>query len=105
MDLTPDGLQGGANPFVQLAASCASHKLYHFLFRQIGRPFVGHGHANACSVPTPFASMLRACHTCCSCHPGVLVGRTDIGRATVAVLDINDPQRDPLRSEFGEVGG
>jgi hypothetical protein len=35
----------------------------------------------------------------------VLVGRTAVGRATVAVLDINDPQRIRLRIEFGEVGG
>jgi hypothetical protein len=27
-----------------------------------------------------------------------------VGRATVAVLDINDPQRVWLRIEFGEVG-
>jgi hypothetical protein len=31
----------------------------------------------------------------------VLVGRTAIGRATVAVLDINDPQRVQLRIELG----
>jgi hypothetical protein len=35
----------------------------------------------------------------------VLVGRTVIGRATVAVLDINGLQRVQLRIEFGEVGG
>jgi hypothetical protein len=34
----------------------------------------------------------------------IFVGRTAVGRATVAVLDINDPQRVWLRSEFGEVG-
>ena len=30
----------------------------------------------------------------------VLIGRTQIGRATVAVLDINDPQRVGLRREI-----
>jgi hypothetical protein len=35
----------------------------------------------------------------------ILVGWTAFGRATVAVLDINDPQRVRLRIEIGEVGG
>jgi hypothetical protein len=35
----------------------------------------------------------------------ILGGQTAIGRATVAVLDSNDPQRVRLRSESGEVGG
>jgi hypothetical protein len=32
----------------------------------------------------------------------ILVGQTATGRATIAALDINNPQRVQLRAEFGE---
>lgn len=38
-------------------------------------------------------------------HRGILVGRTQIGRATVAVLDVNDPQRVELRRVLLNEGG
>ena len=37
-------------------------------------------------------------------YGAVLVGRTQIGRATVAVLDINDPQRVELRQKVMDDG-
>jgi hypothetical protein len=37
-------------------------------------------------------------------HGAVLAGRTQIGRATIAVLNINDPQRLELRHILGSEG-
>jgi hypothetical protein len=37
-------------------------------------------------------------------YGAVLVGRTQTGRATIAVLDINDPQRIELRQTLMESG-